>query len=308
MKSLTMLVVLSALLTINAASVQATKFATGTEGDKIYKDGEPFFVLGVYYQNRPTWSSTHNHLDGWKELEDHGFNVLTLMDPFPQNAGTAYPDAYNVTFEGFISANSTNIPWLATLGTHPQTSGPLAGTYGGPYNDPQGAELSPNAKSIMTHAADHGIYVIADQGPFTPDGARNLDGTVKRDYGVSGSTDVINAAMRETMIDNLTRKNRWSAWGKDHANFLGWCALDEPLWFWQPRWDYAYSATDIKKRYDDIIKKSYDKIKSQDPDHLVFMNFAYAHATAFGNNGSLYSSPSVRYNSEGELIVNGFVA
>ena len=315
MKFLSKLIALGVLLTLNPTSTQATTFTT--EGDKIYKDGERFFVLGVYFQNQPSWSSSHNHSDGWLELENHRFNVLNLLDPFPMPCGTLYVGVgsfgrYNVTFEGFISANSTNIPWLASLGTHTQTSGPLAGTYGGPYNTPSGSDLSPNAREIMNHAGDHGIYVIADQGPFTPDGARELDRTIKREYGVSGVTiasdcqtgtgvtDVINATMRETMIDNLTRTDRWSAWGKDHANFLGWCALDEPLWHWQPNAGYAYSATDIENRYNNLIAPSYTKIKDQDPDHLVFMNFAYAHATAF-----LYSSPSVSYNSDGELEVNG---
>ncbi len=101
--------------------------------------------------------------------------------------------------------------------------------------------------------------------------------------------------MRETMVDNLTRTDRWAASGKDHDNFLGWCALDEPLWQWQPNATYAYSTGDIENRYNNIIDPIYKKIKRQDPDHLVFMNFAFAHATAFGNNGMLYSSPSVRY-------------
>ena len=315
MKSLSTLMALGVLLALSPTSAQATTFTTN--GDKIYKDGERFFILGVYFQNRPSWSSARNHPDGWLELESHRFNALNLLDPFPQPCGTLYPNSYNVTFEGFISANSTNIPWLASLGTHTQTSGPLAGTYGGPYNTPSGSDLSPNAREIMTHAADHGIYVIADQVPFTPDGARELDGSIKREYGVSGVTsasdcqpgtgvtDVINATMRETMIDDLTRADRWSAWGKDHANFLGWSALDEPLWFWQPDDRYAYNATDIENRYNNLIAPSYTEIKDQDSDHLVFMNFAYAHATAFGNNGTLYSSPSVSYNSDGELIVNG---
>ena len=284
MKFLSTLIALGVLLAINTTSVQATRFTT--EGDKIYKNGsERFFILGVYAQNQPTWEPKRNHPDGWLELENHGFNTLNLFDPFPQPCGTSYTrNSYNVDFEGFISANSTNIPWLTSLGTRTVTAaqqlsmGWIPGTYGGPYNTPSGTDLSPNAREIMTHASDHGIYVIADQGPFTPDGARELDGSVKREYGVTGGctsgTDVINTTMRETMVDNLTREDRWSAWGKDHENFLGWCALDEPLWHWQPNDRYAYSTDDIENRYDNIIKPIYDKIKRQDPDHLVFMNFA----------------------------------
>ena len=50
--------------------------------------------------------------------------------------------------------------------------------------------------------------------------------------------------------------------------------------------------------YRNLILDSYNKIKTVDPNHVVFMNFAFAH-------GSAFSGGSRSWNSDGELVVGG---
>lgn len=110
------------------------------------------------------------------------------------------------------------------------------------------------------------------------------------------------------MIDNLTFSSGWPNWGRNHANFFGWCALDEVDWFWAP-YEYnaykggtyiAYSSTAVQQIYN-LVDASYDRIKAQDTNHVVIMNFAPAHGAAF----LPYQNPGpISYSGE-EAIVNG---
>lgn len=252
------------------------------QGDRIFKDGAPFFILGVYYQRTPSTNRLYGHPAPWNELENSGFNTVNLMDPFPAGPSTPYTGQFK-TYEGFISADHGNIPWLKNR-----------------YNNPQ------NAQNILRSAATHNLFIIADQGPFIPNGAKGLNGTNFRRYGVSktGNKNIITRNLRHTLIDNLT--GRWPEWGVHHPNFLGWCALDEPVWFWAPWVDEGYKGKGLKynsvlvrQLYQSVVLDSYSRIKAKD-EHPVFMNFAFAHGSAFPQPRT-----SISYNDNGELIVNG---
>ena len=139
-KLLASIMVLSGYFSLAVSAATIT-----TQGNKVLKDGSPFFALGVYYQQ----TQAKGYANSWRdELQNNGFNTVNLMDPHP-----VYPGySYNPEFEGFISANQTDIPFLV-----------------GRYDNPA------NAQNIFALAAAHNILVIADQGPFTPDGAQGLN-------------------------------------------------------------------------------------------------------------------------------------
>ena len=188
-----------------------------TSGNKVLRDGEPFFTLGVYYQR----TGPSGHPAPWDELQNNGFNTINLMDshPFyPAQYSTYY--IYNTTYNGFISANQGNLPWLI-----------------GKYDNPA------NAQNILTTAAAHDILIIADQGPFTPYGGRDFSGsppytgnngtysgnygTILRNYGVdAGNNSIIDRPIRYSLIDNLTLN--WPNWGINktlYADALSLCGF-----------------------------------------------------------------------------------
>ncbi len=276
---ITVLLVLLLVGTVHSATIT-------TSGRKVLIDGEPFFALGVYYQREGSLSTTHT---SWQTLKDHRFNLLNLSDPFPVRSIDSQTSPYASSFRGFITANQVDLPWLSN--THQPS-----------YNNPT------NAQSIMQNAAAHDIYVIADQAPFTPDGARALNGTNLRTYGIDAmGNDVINATKRQEFINNLALPSPqgWSHFGIDHDNFFGWNSLDEPVWFWGPYEGTSYKGTPIRynetqvtNMYNNLILDSYNKIKAVDSTHVVFMNFAYAH-------GSAFSGGAASWNADGELVVGG---
>ena len=222
-------------------------------------NGDPFFPLGVYFeQSHGGW---YSHPNSWNELASNGFNVINLLD--------GHQNALDYGSRSIISADSTDLPWLSSR-----------------YDNPQ------NAQEILTGAVGEGLYIIADHTPFIPDGGLALNGVRIRDYG-----DPINQALRETIVDNLV--SGWPQYGVSHDAFLGWGALDEPIWFWGPYEPNTYKGdaipynfSDVQNMFDTLIQPMYQYIKARDPDHIVVMNFAPAHGSAWLPDGDLVN-PSV---------------
>jgi len=142
-----------------------------------------------------------------------------------------------------------------------------------------------NAYRVLNDANDHNLFILADFMPFYQD-ATDFDGEYV----------IINQAFREQAVDNLVD---WDIVENDH--FLGWYSRDEPIWSvdaYRPGTAGYYCRSLVENRYYNMLKPTYDYVKTQDPDHIVFMNFCFAHDIRFYPDYYSYESARAQYTAD----------